>query len=386
MRKIVKRIKKNIYIWSQIKNFIYLFDKKEMQYERFVKAIGKIDSIKDYDLFVNMIEKILPEKEMQINRRNEKESHLYGHYKALTQYAGLKNHNVSLIPALNHGICFSSHQWECSEDNLCYACQGKNRISQVHKINPWKPIFALGPYIHYAESYYPTDKCMEIKREMGKTLLVFPSHTYEGSKIKREETFVEMIYKKYSSIFDSIMVCIYWHDVNDPFVKDFKKRGAKLVSAGFRGDENFIKRLKTIIKLADTIVVDGIGTNIGYCIYMNKPIYMEEGEKPNFDDIRLLDNYYRFKKAFHSKTLDFTQEQFKLQKELYNEFWGGESCIKSREEVKIIFELLKEIYHLAHYNTEIIPKIIERKLEFWKKSSSRQDNIKYFLLRDSIGI
>lgn len=382
----VRKIKDNFFLWSKIKNIMLLLDKKECRYNKFVNKIEKIDSIENYDFYTQILQEVIYANKVQSSRRNGTESQHYGYYDALEKYAGLESGGIPLIPAIEHGIRFTSTKWNYESGFLCYACQGKNRINEIHDVDPCKPVFSLGPYIHYADLYYPDSKILEIKERIGKSLLVFPSHTYEESSVNRENGFVDLIYKKYSKYYDNIIVCVYWHDVNDTLMQLFKEKGAKLVSAGFRGDANFIKRLKTIIQFADAVVVDGIGTNIGYCIYMGKPVYIEGEKNIQLSDEYYLNNYARFYEAFYSNSLTFTQKQIELQNMLYEEFWGGEGCIKSVSDMKLIFEILEEIYHLAHYNVRMIPQIIQEKLNAWEYSDVSLDNRKFNILKDAVGI
>lgn len=377
-------MKCKVLLWSKIKSIKLLLDKREYKYNKFVQKIEKIDAIENYNIYKEILQEVLFVDKLQSSRQYGTESQFYGYYDALIQYAKLHKHGIPLIPAMEHGIRFTSVKWNYEREILCYGCQGKNRINEVHKIDPWKPVFSMGPYIHYADYYYTYNRFLKIKEKIGKTLLVFPSHTYEENAIKREEGLVDLIYKKYSKYFDSVMVCVYWHDVNDILIQKFKEKGARLVSAGFRGDTNFIKRLKTIIEFADAVVVDGVGTNIGYCIYMGKTVYMEGEENTGLDDNYYLYNYTRFKEAFYSKTLIFTEDQIKLQNLLYKEFWGGEECIKSVTDVRLIFDILEDIYSLAHYDVRNIPQIIQKKLDIWKHSNVDLDTRKFNILREAV--
>ena len=40
-----------------------------------------------------------------------------------------------------------------------------------------KPVIAIGPYIHYAECMLNSEEMNSLKKELGKTLLFFPTHT-----------------------------------------------------------------------------------------------------------------------------------------------------------------------------------------------------------------
>ena len=386
--KIYYNIKYKFLLWKQLRETLYIFSIKEHKYKKFIKNIEKINSIRQYLLFSKKIQPMLYSKKLQQGKTVTEAEH-YGHYDALLHYAGDPFYKLVLIPGLEHGVSFIGGRY--LENVICYAYQGENHLTEIHNVNPYKPAFVLGPYIHYAQYYYSKKQFDEIKKKLGKVLLVFPSHTYEETNIERRDDFVNRIYEKYTENFDTVMVCVYWHDVNDPVMKEFEKRGAKLVSAGFRGDKNFISRLKTIIEFSDAAVLDGIGTNLGYCLYMRKPVYMEDWQQSIYiKQNREIDRdeqqkiKLKFYSAFHTDNLLFTEEQKKLQMELYETYWGGEKYIKTKEEMRLIFELLEEVYKAAHYDTRKVPKAIQCKLKEWKMSDIEEEQKKYRLLKEAI--
>lgn len=391
MSNLLYSLKCRVLLWMCIKKGVLFWDYNNRKYRKFIKRIEKIDSIQNYDAFFKEIQEMLYSKKWKCDLM-ETEAQNYGHYNAFQNYANDTFHKITLIPGLEHGVRYISDKGNYYENILCYGFQGDNHVEELHDLFPYKPAFVFGPYIHYAKYYYSKKFHEDIKTKLGKVLLVFPSHTYEENILKREENFVDSVYEKYAKGYDTVMVCVYWHDVNDLIVKKFQKYGAKLVSAGFRGDKNFICRLKTIIAFSDAVVVDGVGTNLGYCMYMGKPIYIEkknpgiymkQGKVVNevTDSVEELFYY-----AFHSDTFCFTDEQKKLQMKLYETYWGGEKYIKTPKEMKIIFELLEEVYEAAHYNTKKLSRIIQYKLDEWSNSDKNIDKMKFKLLTTAIRV
>lgn len=380
IKKAIKsKFKNNILCWYYYKRVIAFFDINLIKYNIFLRKIRKIDSIKNFELFKSKIQKKVGKILVQDAEQYGEESKYYGHYKALCEYAGWEKERFPLIQRVEHGVRFVSDKWRYNDNDLVYACQGANRKSDIYDKNLYCPIFALGPYIHYVSDYWSKKEFEEYKTQIGKTLLVFPSHSCEGEEIIREKSFVDIIYDKYAHNFSTILVCIYWNDVNDDIVNAFQKRGAVLVSAGFRGDYNFIKRLKTIIKLSDMVVVDGLGTNIGYCMYLKKPVYLEGNQMTGLDDVYYTHNFHKFKEAFYSETFAFKDVQLVLQKELYKEFWGGDECIRTSEELYNIFAALYELYHITGYKRDnlkvILKRIVEGKRVKFKKNSLEKNHL-----------
>ena len=330
-----------------------------------VRKLKSIDSITDFDVFRKRMQQIKRHKSvtsLRLDRYGGESRMGYGYYQELMKYAGINPKGFIYIPSLEHGIRFSNLPWINSDrkliSSICFACQGPGRISEVYEFNPLKPVFVLGPYIHYAEPYYSEEKTFKLKGELGKVLLVFPSHSWEYGGKKTDVNLVDIVYKKYASDYDSILVCSYWNDIDAPIIRLFEEEGAKIVSAGFRNDPNFVKRLKTIISLADDVVVDDIGTNIGFCIYMNKPVYLESASPRFPEDNYFTENFNRFYQAFYSPNGKFTEDQYRQQNKLYKFFWGGEQYLRTPEEVRDIVDVLKEMCKVSHFNIGKMPSFI----------------------------
>lgn len=134
-------------------------------------------------------------------------------------------------------------------------------------------IIKVGPYIHYADSLLHEDELFSLKQNLGKVLLVFPSHSIDN-KVSHFtlDKFIAYIDKlKLSGGFDTVMVCLYWKDIAIGRGAFYEKRGYKVVTAGHIYDLYFLHRLRSIISLADMTLSNDIGTHTGYCIYLNKP-------------------------------------------------------------------------------------------------------------------
>lgn len=368
----LSKLKDNILIFKmllEIKNFLI-----NMQYNKELKKIIKIDSILDYNNFKDKIQKFITNEKIATYKGYCSDSLYYGYYNELLKYSDfhIKSKTI-LFSNIEHGIRMDQCQWKYYKNSINYVAQGEYRKKDIQSINKWKPVFSIGPYIHYANKFYSEEKENEIKKSLGKVLLIFPSHTNEWERDKAtSKDFVDYIYEKYDKMFDTFLVCSYWKDVNDDVYKKFMEKGAKIVSAGFRGDVQFIKRLKTIISLSDAVVGDDIATNIGFCLYMNKPFALERNE-PRYEDKNYQENFRKFKEAFTTEDFNYTYEQRLKQEKLYNYFWGGENNIKSKQEIYMILEFTNELLKKSHYsinkldeNTKIAFNNMDTKTELYK--------------------
>ena len=169
-------------------------------------------------------------------------------------------------PSIEHGMIFYDAIFEDTNNTapITTSTMGpfRQEIIQKHR---QIPVFVVGPYIQYAEPFYKENQFATEKKKLGKTLLVFPSHSTNLSSVSLDEKIYIAKINEIATEYDSVVVCSFWWNLNDPLIEMMKSSGFRVVSAGFRDDPNFLPRLKTIIRLADLAVGDSIGTNVGYC-------------------------------------------------------------------------------------------------------------------------
>lgn len=271
-----------------------------------------------------------------------RDSNYYGHANTLKKYAGIE----SISAAIEHGIYLG--------DTITYAeklkttnsiiAMGDNRVKSVEKSGINKKVLAIGPYIHYANSILSDSDFQNIKRKMGKTLLVMPSHSVTYSTVKFDiEKFIDFI-NSFRDKYQTIMVCLHYNDVqkNPQYTNAYLKQGYKIVCAGHRFDLNFINRLKTIILLSDYVVANSFGTNTGYCTFLNKPqtIYRNtavqyEGDAANIiSDLEIMQTK-EIEDAFNGVTDDITTEQ----RNIVAKYWGTKYVLSKTDLKRILLSL-----------------------------------------------
>lgn len=142
-----------------------------------------------------------------------------------------------------------------------------NRAGYTNEVIP------LGPIILGARNFYSKSELKNIKRKLGKTLLVFPMHSWPGVKNEFDEDELVMEIERLKPLFDTVLVCLYYMDIRNEKHKPFLDKGYTIVCNGSRFDYNFISRHRDIIELSDVTMSNGIGTHIGYSIALNRPHY-----------------------------------------------------------------------------------------------------------------
>ena len=75
----------------------------------------------------------------------------------MCDYSGVKYKGSNLLlPKLEHGLDF----WERRRgflDDKCdfnYLFQGAYKVNDIHKENPYTPVYVIGPYVHYIIQKY----------------------------------------------------------------------------------------------------------------------------------------------------------------------------------------------------------------------------------------
>lgn len=204
-----------------------------------------------------------------------KDSNFYGMYYSIKKYTGIKK----ITHSIEHGLYLGNYvpfaTYLKTTKSIITFSENRKKHLKAAKVN--KPIVAIGPYIHYATMPVSENEFKKLKQSLGKTFLLFPSHSIKDFNVNMDISELIKDVKKITSNYDSILVCLFYKDILDGvYPKYFEEAGFKIVTAGNRYDINFLSRLKLIINLADFTASNTIGTHTGYCVYLNKPHFVIE--------------------------------------------------------------------------------------------------------------
>lgn len=146
-----------------------------------------------------------------------------------------------------------------------------------------KLLIPIGPSIMpYCSNIY-SDFVMEaIKRNLGKTLLVFPQHSCADSEcIQTADTFMDHLEELLSVFhYDTVLICFYYEDIyRGEFIKYHRYQKSVVVTAGHKHNTDFADCLKTIINLSDHVVTQGYGSSAIYSMYLKKPVFYFPGSR-----------------------------------------------------------------------------------------------------------
>lgn len=381
--------KKNIYINDYIIRISQFM--KNIAIEKEVNRFKSIDSIESIQELETEVNRVIKSKMLLYNSCFARESLLYGHIDSLYHYAGLGNYNPIYLPKVEHGVNFTETSMARRDLRICpnLVFQGEYKKKMIHSLSPLTPVFSVGPYIHYASHYYSKSLIEKIKKQYGKTLLVFPPHSYEKSSMDYDmKNFVDYVMKKYGNSYKTILVSSYWLNLNSPIYKMFTAKGAKVVSAGARFDPNFIRRLKTIISISDKVVCNDIGTHIGYSVYMGKPVEIiktkiEKKDATVFSS-KETSTYSKNYELFYDAFGEHGSHSENLQKELYIKFWGGNDIIRTPEEIVNIVKISEKILKYSNGNINQYHTSVKKLLKELSSSKRPDDRAKFILLEEAI--
>lgn len=266
----------------------------------------------------------------------------------LKNYMGI-NPYYSLDTMIEHGLFFGDYvaprEYKVKVPSIItFGEQRKEHLLSKH-IN--KKIILIGPYIHYAHPLLSATEYEEIKKRLGRILLVFPSHSLPSEKWNAQydiNSFASEI-KKVSKDYDTVLISLHYGDI--ALASQYEKYGYICVTSGHTNDPNFMNRQRSLIELADMTMSNSVGTHVGYCIYLNKPhyIYKQKIEQAsysnkNIDSMKWRDiNIYNNEvnevlEAFNSYHTIITNKQ----RQIINKYWGTEH-IKTPEELRNLIQI-----------------------------------------------
>ncbi len=305
---------------------------------QYVKELKKRDSLSVFH-YLELSED-MPVAHYELSKDNT----LYGIAQCFRTYS---DYHGMMDSYIEHGVNFSTSVYPPDAVNGLsnIIAVSKKRIDIINKNYP-KKVYPVGPYIHYADPLYDQQQYEKDKKRLGKVLLVFPTKSIEGVNhtFDNDEFIAEIKKVKEKIKADSVLVNIYFYDIQQGMHKKFEEEGFIIVTAGHKHDIHFTNRLKYIISLADYTMSNNIGTHIGYCLYMKKPHYVMkqkveisgENAKEEFYEERLR-TYNESQKQILDAFSVFSLEITKEQNEVYCEHWDPES-IKSKEQLLSILK------------------------------------------------
>ena len=335
--------------------------------------MSQYDTIQDTGILMELKKRIVQDGESYCSYDGNKTNfRLYGIGNALF---GDQIDRAKFLPSMEHGLIFHDSNWSDTALTARASCVtfGKFRKNILRRYYD-TPIFEVGPYIQYATPYYSDDKMKAWKTKLGKTLVVFPMHSTDDSELSySEQEYINKI-KKIAVCYDSVLVCMFWWNLDTPIVEAFRKEGFIVSSAGYREDPMFLRRQRTIIEIADHIVTDAIGTHVGYCYKLGKIVeIIDSGTKTHiYDDVFMENQIGKIKEVLLSDNKELIDKIMRF-------YWGSDISY-GKEEIKKIADINEEITVNGRFWVKNYAREASKLLEKYRES----DKVKYNLLEQAL--
>lgn len=275
---------------------------------------------------------------------------IYGIASSLENYS---SYSGPIWAAIEHGVYFGDYVVD--SETVDSGFNGVITFSEVRKDrikNRYSNcnVIPIGPYIQYAEQFLDSSEIANLKDRLGKTLIVFPSHSIEGvNSTYQINEFVDAIeHIKETLSINSVIINLYYVDCKKKIIDEYEKYGYITSSAGHCYDPLFLSRLKTLITLADYSISNSVGTHVGYCVSLGVPHTVisqtiERSYRTPSDKISINEH------AFQSSDLKEVEESFSQlssiseeQLRVVRKYWGF-GIHYSEKELRSLLQSLEPI-------------------------------------------
>lgn len=275
----------------------------------------------------------------------------YGIGQKLREYSGYKK---PINACSEHGVYFGDYTDEKEMVNsglnglITFSAHRKAFLDDKADV----PVYAIGPYIHYAHVLLSDEELKAKKAELGKTLLFFPDHSVDrvDTDFDTASLIAELKIFAKENGFKTVMVSLFYKDVQLGRAKEYEEEGFIVVTNGYRMDPHFLDRQKTFISLADYTASNAVGTHIGYCVALGKGHLIfdqdikynaysqaEMAAVPEASNDLVKRDRNEVKKCFTSYSPVITDDQ----RRIVDKFWGL-SCVKNPTEMLEILTSLEK--------------------------------------------
>lgn len=306
------------------------------------KAVGltdknrKITNIFDYNNIIR--------NRPDLDRYKKLSNQFYGYsyiLKRFSGYTGMINAVMEHAPALDI-LAIDDCRDQLSSALIVNSIQRREFLRDYLD----KVIFPIGPSIYYAQSIYREYDREIIKKQLGKTLLIYPLHDIENfSYIQNTNGFINYVNEiKNKYKYDTVLVSMYFVDIERGRHIIYEKQGWIVLSAGRRNNYDFNDCMKTIIELADYAVFQAYASAIGYCIYEGVPVsiypqpfrFVQNGSEGVGTDNGIPDDtMHAFEKMFEEYNETISKEKYD-----FCNYWYGYESVMAANELKLLFEFI----------------------------------------------
>lgn len=281
------------------------------------------------EIEVTDIKKILTEKSFY-----SESMRAYGVPYHLKKFAGIDRPLNKC--SIEHGLVTGRCVCQCEMDHhvpyvLTFSPFREEVIRELTDIVP----IAIGPYIAYAQNYRSKEYTEKMKKKIGRTLLVMPSHSISEMRVEYNVKYFIQQIETARKYFDTVMVSMHFMDLRMGLWKPYKKKGYQIVSSGNTVSPCFLSRLKYIMCLSDAVMVNDVTTGMAYAMYMNRPIRLirqqikfDMSGNNNACELEIENYYEQIRDLFDQREFIITKDQREFGKYMF-----GLDNVKSKREM-----------------------------------------------------
>lgn len=302
--------------------------------------LERVTNVFDYNMVIR--NRRDPDKKVKLSNR------FYGFNYNLKRYA---NYTGCINSAMEHGPNLDGEEGGEYMDKTTPALivHSKQRREFLEEKKLGKPIFAVGTSIYYGESLFSEYDLKIVKEHLGKTLLIYPLHDIENFHyIQDVEIFIDFVKKiKEEHNFDTVLVSMYFVDIERGRHLRFEREGWTILSSGRRENYDFCDIMKTIITMADFAIFQAYTSAIGFCTYLGVPsmiyhqpfLFSEKGKDGLQTDMGVKDSTMaKFEKVFEKYEEKITKEKWD-----FCNYWFGFDDVWAAEDLKLLFDYLGKL-------------------------------------------
>ena len=275
----------------------------------------------------------------------------YGHAHVLKKYANIKQ-EYQIKGVLEHPVMLFDqiYEGEISYPLPAHFTMSKYRFPYLRQLTN-KALFAIGPSIHYAMPLFSEQEIEEIKKALGKTLLVFIPHSAMQIIVSADHQKIISHIKEIEKEFDNILICLGWKEVLLDVDKIYRAEGYTCVTAGHSFDLNFLPRLKSLILISSHTMSFGFGTHVGFCIHLNRPHWIVPIKISSTAPKKIQKGVYYRPTPLSRNQINWIHKKLKgpidyitdEQREIVDMMWGS-SEVKSPKELRVIFKITEDMF------------------------------------------
>ncbi len=208
-----------------------------------------------------------------VTRELHVQNDYYGHAELLKRYAGIPTGHP-LKATIEHGVVLHQQFWQLELESPLplFLCSSERRARLFERRGPAHRYgVPIGPMIAYAPAPMHDERS-------PRRLLLIPAHsTHHVSARYDVDRFVDHALDGYPEV-DEVEVCLYWKDVLEGVHERFRRPGLRCFTAGHLHDPLFLVRLRQLLRRADAVVTNSVGSHIFYALLENKPVWFLQQE------------------------------------------------------------------------------------------------------------